>query len=233
MIIRENIPQYMSELKKWLNDEKDVPLEEMADFFAARKDGYEEHMSRWAQAYRYMSQLIPEDTRTLLDLGCGTGLELDGILERFPNIDVTGVDLSEDMLGLLSRKHPKVKTVCADYFKYDLGTDKYDTAVSFETLHHFTSEAKLGLFGKIHSALKCGGAYYQADYIACCPEEEELLARVCKEKRRTENIPDNKLVHFDTPLTAEHETELMKKAGFSEATLLCSVDGAVFIKAVK
>ena len=36
IIIRENIPQYLSELKAWLEDVKDAPLEEMRDFFQPR-----------------------------------------------------------------------------------------------------------------------------------------------------------------------------------------------------
>ena len=33
-----------------------------------------------------------------MDLGCGTGLELEAIFEKFPEIHVTGVDLSWTML---------------------------------------------------------------------------------------------------------------------------------------
>ena len=57
------------------------------------------------------------------DLGCGTGLELDRIFERFPDLAVTGIDLSPDMLERLARKHEgkRLTLICADYFGCDLG----------------------------------------------------------------------------------------------------------------
>jgi cyclopropane fatty-acyl-phospholipid synthase-like methyltransferase len=47
----------------------------MSDFFTSRVDGYEEHMSGCKDAYAFMALQLPEDTQTLLDIGCGTGLE--------------------------------------------------------------------------------------------------------------------------------------------------------------
>lgn len=36
--------KYLQDLKQWLHDTSDSPLEEMSDFFTKRLDGYEEHM---------------------------------------------------------------------------------------------------------------------------------------------------------------------------------------------
>ena len=57
----------------------------------------------------------------------------------------------------------------------DLGAEQYGAVVSVESLHHFTPEQKLGLYKKIHAALRPGGFFLEADYIACCEEEETLL----------------------------------------------------------
>ena len=58
-------------------------LERMEDFFARRIDGYEEHMLQEVEGceegYRRMATLVPGHTLNLLDLGCGTGLELQAI----------------------------------------------------------------------------------------------------------------------------------------------------------
>jgi trans-aconitate methyltransferase len=37
---------------------------------------------------RKLAELIPDKTRTIMDLGCGTGLELDEIFIRFPQVSV-------------------------------------------------------------------------------------------------------------------------------------------------
>ena len=52
------------------------------------------------------------------------------------------------------------------------------------------------------------------DYIACCDEEEELLRSVYMKKRKGSAIPENCYVHFDIPLTLEHEKELLQNVGF-------------------
>lgn len=228
IVIRENIPLYMRELKKWLAETENVPLEEMGSFFARRIDLYEEHMAVWQPAYAYTAELVPETAENLLDIGCGTGLELAGIFARLPEIRVTGIDLSCAMLEHLKKKYADraVTAICADYFQADFGENYFDAAISFETLHHFTPEKKQVLWNKLYAALKPGGVYIHADYLACCQEEEELLFSACAKKRSRDGIGEDVFVHFDTPLTAEHEIQLLKDAGFSDVRFICCMHGA-------
>ena len=102
-MIRENIPQYMAELKQWLHETEVVKLEDMADFFRTRLGDYEEHMSQWHEAYLEMEHRLPANVENVLDLGCGTGLELDAILAQRPHLHVTGFVLCPDMLVMLRR----------------------------------------------------------------------------------------------------------------------------------
>ncbi len=50
-------------------------MEKMNEFFTARVDSYDEHMLNEVdgcrEAYGEMSKLVPENTKNLLDLGCG------------------------------------------------------------------------------------------------------------------------------------------------------------------
>lgn len=100
IIIRKDIEKHMKELKLWLEATKDVPLEGMEDFFAVRLMDYEEHMQPWAEGYRQIASVIPEQTKHILDIGCGTGLEVDEIYKRFSNMKLTGIDLSKDGIYL-------------------------------------------------------------------------------------------------------------------------------------
>lgn len=207
---------YLQELKQWLDDTWDSPLEEMSDFFTKRLDGYEEHMSIWEKSYHLFAQLLPSGCEKVLDLGCGTGLELDKIWQKDPNIDITGVDLCQSMLDKLLEKHSHMHltTVCQDYFQYDFGCEKWDAIISFESLHHFLPERKRELYQRAYNGLKNGGKFILGDYIACCEEEEELLRNVYLQKREKSPIPEHCFVHFDIPLTLEHESELLQHAGF-------------------
>ena len=65
------------------------------------------------------------------------------------------------------------------------------------------------------------------------PEEETLLRGVYLEKRKQSGIPDERFVHFDIPLTLEHETELIQDAGFVIEKVLDNPDGATLIAAGK
>lgn len=226
---------YMQDLKKWLRDTADTPLEEMADFFTKRLDGYEEHMSVWEKSYQIFAESLPAECRSVLDLGCGTGLELDHIWRKHPETRVTGVDLCRSMLNKLLEKHSDkhFTAVCADYFQYDLGSGKWDAVISFESLHHFLPERKKELYKKVFASLKEGGIFLLGDYIACCEEEEELLRSVCLKKRENAGIPEEQFVHFDIPLTLQHETELLQKAGFVIEKVLENRDNATIITARK
>jgi tRNA (cmo5U34)-methyltransferase len=231
IVIRENIEKYMTELKQWLESIKADPLEQMSEFFTSRVGSYEEHMARWKEAYAHMAVLVPENTETLLDIGCGTGLELDEIFKLHPDIKVVGVDLAQVMLDRLTEKHSErnITLICGDYFITEYENEHYDAAVSFETLHHFKPEKKLELFKKLYSALKPGGLYIDCDYLACCVEEEELLFNESRRKRGAEGIPEDIYVHFDTPLTAGHEIALLRKAGFTGVELTACINGAAII----
>lgn len=133
-----------------------IKLEKMDDFFARRAEGYDEHMlnevAGCREAYIKMAELIPEKTETLLDLGCGTGLELHGIFERFPKLHVTGIDLTKAMLDRLAVKYrgKDITLINGDYFLVDLGKNRFDAAVSFETMHHFSHEKKISLYSRVY-----------------------------------------------------------------------------------
>ena len=138
----------MRELKAWLNETENAPLEEMDAFFAQRVGTYEEHMlSHWSEDYVRLAASLPSDTERILDLGCGTGLELDEIYRFFPDMQVVGIDLSEAMLQKLREKHSgrALELICGSYFTEPFPAP-FNAAVSFESLHHFTAAEKLPLY---------------------------------------------------------------------------------------
>lgn len=208
----------LDDLKQWLKDTEEEPLEEMTAFFQARLGGYEAHMSHWKKSYERLGLLIPDGVTKLLDLGCGTGLEIDEIFKRHPDISITGIDLSNDMLQVLRGKYTdrKLTLIQGDYFTEPFDEKQYDMVISFETLHHFKPEKKAALFKKIYRCLREGGSYLQADYLADNDEWETLLMTECERRRKRQGIPEDVFVHFDTPLTAEHEIALLREAGFSD-----------------
>lgn len=219
----EEKARYMQDLKAWIEEQRDVPAEEMASFFAARLEDYEDvHMHNWGEVYRAIADYFDPGLTTLLDIGCGTGLELESMYRRFPHLQVTGVDLSRDMLRKLEGKYKDkgIRLAVADYFTYPLGDSCFDAALSFETLHHFRFEKKRGVYQKLYKALRPGGYYVECDYIACCPEEEALCQAHMDYKREKSGIPESQFIHIDTPLTLPHQLRLLEEAGFTQVRVL-------------
>ena len=136
------------------------------------------------------------------------------------------------MLDALMKKHgdKDLTLLCGSYFAVPFpGT--FDAVISFESLHHFLPEKKRRLFKRIYDCLTPGGMFVNGDYFACCDEEENLLRETWSRKRRKESIPDDAFVHFDIPLTKEHEVELLKKVGFT--VTVENGNDCLIIKAVK
>jgi S-adenosylmethionine-diacylgycerolhomoserine-N-methlytransferase len=55
------------------------------------------------------------DPKRILEVGCGTGRNLRSLRRIFPNADITGVDLSGDMLDIARRKTDGVKLIQQAY----------------------------------------------------------------------------------------------------------------------
>lgn len=202
----------------------DISVERMDDFFSKRVEGYEDHMLNSVEGcrdgYQKIAQLIPENCSDLLDIGCGTGLELTHIFERFPNLHVVGIDYTQAMLDKLLAKYPlkNIDLIHGDYFKVDFGIEKYDCVISFETLHHFPAEDKAALYKKIWHSLRNDGYYIEFDFLATDIEQEAYF-HAEYEKIKREDV----VIHFDTPCCAETQLCLFTEAGFVEAEKLWQI----------
>jgi len=214
-------------------------IEQMSDFFTTRVDGYDEHMLNKVEGckegYVKMAELLPKDADEILDLGCGTGLELDEIFKIMPSIHVTGIDLTQAMLDKLKQKHPdkNLSLINVNYFDYDFGSCKYDAAISFQTMHHFSHEDKIKLYSKIFNSLKADGCYIECDYMVESQEEENFYYRENKRIRKEQGIPDGEFYHYDTPCTIDNQIKMLSKAGFKAVNMKFRVGNSTIVFAKK
>ena len=80
VINAQNKKKYLEDLKNWLCELESAPLEEMGAFFRKRLPDYEARMTKfWGEDYKQFARAVPESAKRILDLGCGTGLELDAL----------------------------------------------------------------------------------------------------------------------------------------------------------
>lgn len=199
-------------------------IEEMSLFFNDRADGYDSHMlgeMNLAEFYDAIEKCFEPVAKSvkLLDLGCGTGLEIEKVFNVYPDAEITAVDLSENMLEKLKEKFvgrlSNINIICGSYFDVPLGVEAFEYVLSTYSLHHFSHDDKTELYKRIHDALKPGGRYIEGDYMAASMEEEN---RCLEENRRIrEELGLNEgFYHYDTPFTAETQIRLLRQAGFHD-----------------
>lgn len=214
-------------------------LEKMSDFFTARVDGYDEHMIEnvegCKEAYIEIANYVPKNATKLLDLGCGTGLELDEIFKLIPHISVTGIDITQAMLEKLKQKYGKkdINIICGNYFDIDLGNSVYDCAISFQTMHHFSHKKKISLYEKVCKSLKENGVYIECDYMVESQADEDFYFAENNRIRKAMNVPENEFYHYDTPCTIQNQLNMFEKAGFSKAEKVYRIENTTIIIAYK
>lgn len=215
-------------------------LEKMNEFFNKRLDGYDEHMMTTIESsdvfYPFTADCLPKTAGAkILDLGCGTGLELEHYFRLNPSAKITGIDLTESMLNALKNKFPEkeLTLICGSYFDVPFDENTFDAAVSVESLHHFTKEEKIPLYTKLCKSLKDGGYFILTDYFALTDEDEQTFRNELLRLKKEQGIDDNEFYHYDTPLTVEHETEVLLEAGFSSVEVLNNWGATFTIKANK
>ena len=211
--------------------------ERMADFFDSRAQGYEAHMERsvasFDRFYAAIASPVPktQERLSILDVGCGTGLELEAILSRAPNAVVTGIDVSARMLDKLreryERRSEQLHLIQGSYLEVPLGESRYDYAVAVMTLHHLLPTRKLELYRRIRRALKREGGYVEGDWVVSPEEEEgyrsryeELVLTLSRERAIEREAPDEGSYHIDVPLSLETETRLLVEAGYNTVDVI-------------
>jgi tRNA (cmo5U34)-methyltransferase len=211
--------------------------ENMAAFFDARAAGYDDHMrydifpdATFTRFYQAISSPIEKTDAPLniLDLGCGTGLEIEALFQRVPNALITGVDLSKNMLELLRERYTahmsQITLVMDSYLTMPFGTQAYDHIISVMTVHHLLRDTKRKLYKKILTALKPGGKYIEGDSVIPAEMESQFLAEYHQQVAGVPKAEDGHY-HIDIPFSIDTQRSLLLGAGFRDFELVWQRDG--------
>jgi len=109
-----------------------------------------------------------EPGQRVLDLGCGTGTMTIQIKQRYPQIELTGLDGDPSILQIASRKAKAtgVGIRWEEGLAYDLPypTASFDRVVSCLMIHHLTAPNKLKAFQEVFRILKPDGEFHLLDF---------------------------------------------------------------------
>jgi len=102
-------------------------------------------ISRWAleDRLKVSLQMIPENTTSLLDLGCGEGHFLSMVEKRFPAAKLIGVDLSDMNIHYAKGILKMTKLMEGDATKVKLRSSSFSVVSALELLDHVESDTAL------------------------------------------------------------------------------------------
>ena len=180
--------------------------------------------------YRWAVQLIPPSAKNIVDLGCGSGLFTVLIREKLPLAHIHAIDFSEPMLGLARERLLKA---FGDESNITFHQADYTTAplpaeccaiVSSLSIHHLDDSDKRALFGKIHSGLKSGGVFVNADHTAGpTPDVEAAYQSLWMFQIRAAGATEQQIADSlfrqqeDRRSPVEAQLTWMREAGFHDA----------------
>ena len=99
---------------------------------------------------------------SLLDLGCGTGVILKSLCDKYPDVKFAGLDISEKMLSKArERVGAKADLTLGDAENLPYPDDSFDLVTCSESFHHYPNPQKV--FSGVRRVLRKGGKFILCD----------------------------------------------------------------------
>jgi len=188
--------------------------------------------------------LAPTATFTALDLGVGTGVFAQRVLETYPRASVVAVDGAAAMLRLartrLAGHARRVTFIEADFRSLPAevtARGSYDLVVSAYALHHLDADEKHAVLQKVIGALRPSCWLLDADIVTAADPDIERRIQDIRVRSVTAHAPDGdqrfrtvkatrayldalEARENDQPLTLDADLRLLHAAGIPAAEVL-------------
>ncbi len=113
----------------------------------------EKHIKTTSTTMDWFAEFITTG-KSVLDLGCGVGLASKCLIEK--GFELTGIDISKEMLRFYQARNPSAHIIEDDFMKTDF-KQKFDGIVAFAFIHLFPKKQALKVLRKISDILAPGG----------------------------------------------------------------------------
>jgi SAM-dependent methyltransferase len=144
-----------------------------------------------AKRVRYIIEHCP--TGRVLDVGCGTGA-LAGRLAGV-GYQVTGLDPSQGMLGVMAESAPAVEGVRGDGGDLPFEDATFDLAITVAALHHVAEPSAVrATLVEMARVVRPGGRIIVWDHNPRNPYWKNLMARVPQDDGSERLIPEEEIV---------------------------------------
>jgi ubiquinone/menaquinone biosynthesis C-methylase UbiE len=179
--------------------------------------------------------------RVVVDLGVGSGLVAEAVLDALPEASLVGIDFSEAMLELararLGRFGPRARLLrhdLADIGTIALPADRYAALFSVQTLHHLSDEDKCAAIAWSAGVLEPGGLIVIVDRVAIpgslFSEWAAVWRRIDPATPSTYEEYDEQLAHSgDRPASVRDQLAWLEEAGLDTLCVHAYGDRVVLV----
>lgn len=130
-------------------------------------------VSLYAEQFKVFFDHITPDNANILDIACGPGNIVKYLLDRKPDYNILGIDLSPEMLNLARTNNPTAKFELMDCRDIDQIEQKFDGITCGFCLPYLTREETVDLIANTAKLLKQGGVFY----LSTMEEDEDNKSR--------------------------------------------------------
>lgn len=134
-----------------------VEVEEGYNKYASMYDKRAEYLSSFEQG-KLLKIIGDLNGKKVLDVGAGTGRIPDLLKEKnkFPKTaDITAIDISEEMLKILKKKHPSIKVIHSNAECLPFEDESFDIIIAAFFIVHLKDPQKF--FDEVYRVLKPNG----------------------------------------------------------------------------
>jgi ubiquinone/menaquinone biosynthesis C-methylase UbiE len=139
-------------------------------------EAYNKHANAFSERYDSTERSIPflknfiaeihrkpkwVTRRKILDVGCGSGIHSQKLLEC-RKLNVTGIDLSKEMIKIAKKKAPAANFLLMDMCNLAFSDREFDGLWVHASLHHLPKEKQLIALREFHRVLKNAGLIFIA-----------------------------------------------------------------------
>ncbi len=202
-------------------------MAEVTKSYNEQAQAYDDFIRKLVPDYEVFHELLPKylgQVTTAFDVGCGTGNTSLRLLESNPNLKLTCLDTSPQMLEVtkckLGDRHIFTESSIENYEP----AGDFEAVVSVMVMHNIQDKSdRLKTYKKIADYLTDGGTYLTVDIFRGETEQLQDIYMAQWRDFMLNNLPESEVdgkwlkLHKekDKPLKLSEQIRLLKEAGFS------------------
>lgn len=130
-------------------------------------------VSLFAETFNFFCDHIKANNASILDIACGPGNITKYLLDRKPDYEVLGIDLSPNMLDLARANNPTARFELMDCREISSIGQRFNGIVCGFCLPYLTAEETVALVADVAGLLAPGGIFY----LSTMEEDDQIKSR--------------------------------------------------------